>query len=342
MPSLFVRPIIGLLLFCALLVGVAALVGQGMPRRVIAFVTTSDYNPKLHLMDVQSRIVRRISDLPVFSCCPKWSPDGTAIAFNGNNEQNYVVNIYDGKTRRLTPSDWSGWVMGWSADGQQVILRTLDATNGSLYQVDVDGENLMLLAEGASNSFYLPQLSPDSRFAYYAVRLLNGNDWKIFRLNLEEGVDQLLLNEKYDGTQVLSLSPDGQRAAYASTQGREVILMNTDGSDLKRLKTTADMVGVIWSPDSQQILFLGQDAAGVPDVYVTDANGQNPHDLHVQDAVPTLSDLTWSPDGTQIVFVSQSIGEKTDLYVMDADGKNLQRLTFNAANNIYPAWQPGT
>ena len=331
----------GLLLPCLIGIGLFTLAGQGTPRRVIAFVTMSDYNPKLHLMDVQRRIVRRVSDIPVSSCCPIWSPDGTAIAFNGNNEKNYVVDIYEGKTRRSTPSDWSGWVMGWTADGQQVILRTLEASNGSLHQVDADGENFKLLAEGAKDRFFLPQLSPDGRFAFYAQRQSNTMDWTLYRLNLDDGTGRLLINESYTGREALAFSPDGGRAAYALTERREVIVMDADGSNPQRLKPTEDILGMVWSPDSQRILFLGQDAAGVPDVYVTDADGQNPRDLGIKGVLPFLSDLSWSPDGAQIIFISESVKDKLDLYVMDADGKNLQRLTFNNENYLYPAWQPG-
>jgi TolB protein len=339
--AFFVRMGMGLLLPCLIGIGLFTLAGHGTPRRVIAFVTTADYNPRLHVMDVQRRIVRRVSKIPVYSCCPKWSPDGTAIAFNGSDEQNYVVDIYAGNTHRLTPPDWSGWVMGWSADGQQIILRTTGASNSGLYQIDSNGENFALLAEGAKDRIYLPQLSPDSRFAFYAQRQPNAVDWKIYRLNLEDGTGRPFITESYTGAEALAFSPDGGRAAYALNQRREVILMNADGSHLQRLKTVEDILEMVWSPDSQQILFLERDAAGIPDVYVSDADGQNPRDLGIKGALPFLSDLSWSPDGAQIVFLSESVKDKLDLYVMDADGKNLQRLTSNSENNIYPAWQPG-
>lgn len=333
------------MLSCLIGIGLFTLAGHGTARRVIAFVTIVDYRPQLHLMDVQRRITRQISHIPVFSCCPKWSPDGTQIAFNGNNEQNYVVDVYGGETRLLTPTKWSGWVMGWSADGQQVILRSLEATNGSLYRVDADGENFGLLAEGASNSMYLPLLSTDGRFAFYALRLLDSNDWKIFRLNLEDGTDHLFINENYRGTEALAFASAGGRAAFASAERREVLVLNTDGSNIQHLATSEDILAMAWSPDGRQILFLGQDAAGVQNVYVTDGDGQHPHDLNLNASGMSLSDFSWSPDGAQISFgLERPIGKnpvQPDIYVMDADGSHVQQLTFSPESDVYPAWQPG-
>jgi Tol biopolymer transport system component len=331
-----------LLLPCLIGIGLFTWAGHGTSRRVIAFVTiTDDKLPKLHLMDIQRRLTRQISSSPVFSCCPLWSPDGTQIVFTGNENHAFVVNVYDGETRPLTP-DWAGWVMNWTADGRQVILRTMAASNGSLYRVDTDGKNFGLLAQGASNSLFLPLLSPDSRFAFDAIRLLDSNDWKVFRLNLADGTDHLLINENYDGSQILAISPDGQRLAYALTQRREVILMDADGKNLQPVATTEDILQMVWSPDNQRILFLAQDPAGVQEVYVTDADGQNRHDLVIKGTFASMSDFSWSPDGAQIGFVgTEKIKGKPDLYVMDADGENLQQLTSNPENDLYPTWQPG-
>jgi Tol biopolymer transport system component len=344
-PSRFISPFFaraGLLvsLLCIPFIGLSALIGHGTPRRSVAFVSGTDRILTLRLMDVQRGIAQPISDVPIYSCCLDWSPDGTKIAFGANNNHVYVVDAYGGETRLLSPPDWRGWIFGWADDGQRVILGTMSLSSGDLYRIDADGENFELLAKGSPDKMVLSLLSPDGLFAFYAQRQSNTVDWTLNRLNLEDGSAGLFIGEGWDGSQVLALSPDGQRAAYALPQRHELLLMNADGSDVRRLSGTDSITSVVWSPDSQQILVEARDVSGVQAVYITDADGENPRDLGLKGQFGLVGDFSWSPDGTQIVFMGMARGQKPDLYVMDADGKNVQRLTLNPGEDKFPVWQP--
>ena len=136
-----------------------AYLGQGMPRRVIAFVKQVDYRYQLHVMDVERGVVRRIGDMPIRGCCPIWSPDGTRIAFNGNDRQPYVVDVYKGVSRRLIPAEGTGWVAAWSPDSQSLILTNTGTVRG-FYRINADGANLRRLSDNQFDSI-MPVWSPD-------------------------------------------------------------------------------------------------------------------------------------------------------------------------------------
>src|SRR5262245_57849274 len=113
--SFYVRTSLWLALLCTVLIGVVPALGYGTPRRIIACAIAVELMPRLHLMDVGRGIILPISDIPIYTCCPKWSPDGIAVAFSGDYNHTYIVDVYGGGTRALSP-DLTGWVMGWSAD----------------------------------------------------------------------------------------------------------------------------------------------------------------------------------------------------------------------------------
>ena len=100
-----------------------------------------------------------------------------------------------------------------------------------------------------------------------------------------------------------------------------------------------------WSPDGKRIAFSSNREGHVIDgittleIYVMDANGDNPQNLTnnpSNDYSPS-----WSPDGKRIAFVSDRDKKFiAEIYVMDADGGNPQNLTNNPNDDYSPSWSP--
>jgi Tol biopolymer transport system component len=99
-----------------------------------------------------------------------------------------------------------------------------------------------------------------------------------------------------------------------------------------------------WSPDGQQIAFVGQ-YNGTYDLYIIDSGGKRMRrltDHFAYDLSPA-----WSPDGQQIVFASDRDGD-FEIYItyMICDGGregcvgNPVRLTSNRVYDDTPIWSP--
>ena len=127
-------------------------------------------------------------------------------------------------------------------------------------------------------------------------------------------------------------------AFHTSRDGdTEIYVMNTDGSDQKRLTySNIDDAEPAFSPDGSKIAYLsGRD--GNFEIYVMNADGTNQTRLTINDDVD--NEPAWSPDGSKITFTSYRDGNG-EIYVMNADGTNQTRLTNHAAIDMRSAWSP--
>jgi tricorn protease len=126
---------------------------------------------------------RRLTSTPEVENDPRFSPDGSLIAFSrtsGTNTDVYVVPAAGGEPRRLTYHPGSDRVRGWTPDGKRVVFASDRASEPQasylrLWSVPVDG--------GFEEPLPMPrafggQFSPDGkRIAYEEIPVAFTPDW---------------------------------------------------------------------------------------------------------------------------------------------------------------------
>jgi TolB protein len=134
-------------------------------------------------------------------------------------------------------------------------------------------------------------------------------------------------------------SPDGNRLAYVSFEGRKpkIVVQDVYAGD-RRIVT--DFPGIngapAWSPDGRRLAFtLSKD--GNPEIYVADLD--NPYPVRLTDHNGIDTEPVWSPDGSQIVFTSDR-GGSPQLYRISVTGGPAERLTFEGDYNAAAAFSP--
>ncbi len=143
----------------------------------------------------------------------------------------------------------------------------------------------------------------------------------------------------------VSVSPDGKKVLYTLTYysieqnkgNAEIYTMNIDGSDVKRLTTTASSEwNVVWNPAGDKIGFIYADGNGV-NIYEMDTDGKNRRavsDFKEGD----LEGFEYSPDGKKILYV-RAIAKK-DKYAKLKEGldKTTGRINDDLAYRHWDQW----
>jgi Tol biopolymer transport system component len=157
----------------------------------------------------------------------------------------------------------------------------------------------------------------------------------IMKIN-RDGSDPVTLTTDGSGP---APSPDGARIAFerGSDAGRDLYVMNANGSNIRRLTTEpgADL-DPSWSPDGRSIVFESQ-RDGNSEIYVLAV--ESLRQTRLTDHPATDSDPTFSPDGQSIAFDSDRQGNR-EIYRMTASGTEVTRLTNRAEQDSDASWSP--
>ena len=247
--------------------------------------------------------VRKILDVPV--SYPRWSPDGSTIAFS--------VGSYFGFQDQRIP-------------------------DVHIYTVRADGTGLIQISTTGQGSEFSPSWSPDgARIAVDDERPEGrpGAPAGISIIDVATGeVTPMTTNPFGLWDAEPDWSPDGTRIVFVRirslppTSRTAIFVVNPDGTDLRRLTGwDLDAGNPSWSPDGSTIVFA-DGGSSIPDpipdaqIYAMDADGSDLRQL-TDDPDAASYWPSWSPDGTLIVysrFVFAPTGEPEELYTMRPDG----------------------
>lgn len=182
--------------------------------------------------------------------------------------------------------------------------RILFESKGDIYSIKVDGVELKKLTENQGNNSSV--LSPDGKHIAF-----------------------------------ISLSNSEKRFNSCSGDNCELYLMDSDGSNIKRLTYTEDVSeeDPAWSPDGNWIAFTSRSIKGGTNTNVDRINISSLKIENLTDEGTWGDPPQWSLDGKQIVFRSLK-NNKFELYIMNSDGTNAKKLAGVKEGDYYPRWSP--
>jgi len=252
----------------------------------------------------------------------------------------YVVGVDDGRLTRLSAGkDYS--VVSWSRDGTALTLAQGEPTGDQdIYSVNGDGSRLTLTA---TVDGWVGPWSPTSRaIIRYERRQDEGSGLVQYGLYVTSTGARL---GQWVADGFLGMwSPDGQRIAFVGNFCDEaqdyVGVVKADGSDLVKLTDIVDalQVGHAWSPDGRSLAFSAPDEAGVPQIYLADAEGGER--VKLTDGRWPKMTPAWSPDGAFLSLASlegEGPGATSTHWVVPREGG---AATLLPAGIDHLAWSP--
>ncbi|MBN2244254.1 MAG: PD40 domain-containing protein [Candidatus Aminicenantes bacterium] len=286
---------------------------------------------------------------------PKFSPDGSMLAFSGEYDGNmdvYLMPAEGGIPKRITWHPAGDIVLGWSPDGKEILFtsgRTAYSRFSELFMVGSQGgfPTRLPLPMGFEGSY-----SPDGTHIAYVPLSRAFRVWKRYRGGLATPIwiadlsdssiekvsrrDSNDFNPMWVGDKVYFLSDrEGPVTLFAfDTETKNITrIIKNDGLDLKSASSWSDSIVYeqfgslhlldLKSGNDQKVsVSLSGDMSEVRDKYVN---------VGSQLAAPSLS-----PNAVRAVF--QARGDIITVPIEKGDYRNLTHTS--GVMECYPSWSP--
>ena len=261
---------------------------------------------------------------------PKWSPDGTWIAFTSNRKDNrnnvYVLRLTGGEAEQITDLKSGVSDFDWSPDGKWIAYTMTDAKSDDEEKNDKGQNDFRWIDENKKMArLYVVPVAKDASGKREAKKLTNdsrhvtGFNW----------------------------SPDGSRIVFNHVTSplandwpsSDISIVDVASAKVTSFATTAAAESALhYSPDGQWISAIVSDIpvrwAQSYTIRVYPAGGGEPKVMAIShDGQPSV--IGWTPDGKKIMF-TESKGTGSVLFEADVAAGTVREVDYQNAviNNI--------
>ena len=196
---------------------------------------------------------------------------------------------------------------------------------GDIYLIKDNGNLVSNLTSNEIGDYGSPVFIPSQHLVLYGNSLISENNGgKIFSQNLETGVVDTLVEEKFAYIFPIFITEDKSNLIYTSDDFYNYSIKSVNLDDLQDIKVLTSNIRVTHFGKNKSINDRIVFTSGGT-VYVLDLNTA---DLKAIASSGQFADI--SIDGEKVVFSTQY-----DLYLINSDGANQQKLISKASENIY-------
>lgn len=231
---------------------------QGISNTDIAFVSDKSGYKEVYVADVLGDHVRQVTHHHNITVSPRFSPDGTKLAYTSYHRGNpdlYITSLKQSKTTKAI-----SWRKGlnmapaWSPDGKTMVITLSKDGNPDLFLMTPKGHIIRRLTKNAGINVSATWAPDGRRFAFVSDR--SGTP-QIYIMDLKTSATKRLTYEGQENT-TPNWSPNGELIAYTGRVGstHQIFIISADGGQPTQLtQYWGDYESPSWSPDSRQLVF---------------------------------------------------------------------------------------
>jgi Tol biopolymer transport system component len=265
----------------------------------IAFETNRDGNYEIYVADPTGANLQNLTSDTSADRHPRWSPDGSRIAYNRNSRL-YVMDANGAnKTEVATLTITNLQLFAWAPDNQHLVFESV----GDIYVADITGgQPIRITTDGTAPPDYAPTWSPDGNLIAYSHSGTSG--------------DSLVVRAPAMGSTATPLTTGTWQSASWAADSMSLLITMVDGGayDVSTVNLSTHNVTPIstdpnsldgyppggtpsWSPDGQLITYarrftIPNTSTTTNEIAVIHANGTNLKRFNVSG---NASFPRWSP-----------------------------------------------
>lgn len=255
---------------------------------------------------------RQLTHGPGQDTTPRWSPDGSQLAFvsnRGGTLQLYLLPRAAGEARQIGQFEGAPSAIRWSPEGKTLYVTAA---------VDVDPD-----WRGARGSQPPPRGPKAPEVAWKlpyksdGVGYLLAREMHLFALDVRSGDKRRVTDGSFD-VLGFDVSPNGRHLAYTRTRdgvfahATDLWVCDADGSRPRQLTQGIAMVAQpLWSPDGRWILFSGAQQEGDASAYLWLVEFATGKVSRLGDDTALLASpeaAQWTADGAAVCFARMHRG----------------------------------
>lgn len=287
----------------------------------------NEYDSTIYLAPTAAGDSRQLTIGPGRDSAPRWSPDGTQLAFlaeRSGKSQLYVVGIAGGDPQQLTELDAGVSSPVWSPDGQRIAVLSTTGSDTTAVAQEWPGGTIRRIT--------------DTRYRFDVVGYTDGRVQNLWIVPVAGGALWQLTASPCDLASP-AWSPDGREIAFVANRESQADLsfhsqlyitdvpgeaMSAPTDSPRRVSVgTETAAAPAWSPDGRRIAYIGRregaPAGGNTSIYLAAAADEpsvacltggwdrSPGTGTFSDTWSTSSapaTLFWSPDGATVCFTA--------------------------------------
>jgi Tol biopolymer transport system component len=293
--------------------------------------------------------VRAISPDGVQHIAPRYSPDGTKLAWwapstdGAAGLQLWVANADQTDARKLPALtiDGGGPIL-WSPDGSKIVTASNQFSFSDLVLIPVAGGDARRVTQGPGFEVAISWHPDNDRLSYYATA---EGSIRSYVVKMSTGATAPLIPG--DTRPLVGYwSPDGSKISYFVGEGSHYSIWVADSVGRGGTALTKEGFEQFafsnwgmtpWSPDGKEVLYESR-RTGTADVWALDVT--TGVSRQITRDVRNDHSAAWSPDGKHIAFISDR-GRQVDVWVVPAAGGVEQRITDDGLEERWPDWRAG-